>query len=362
MSKPRTTVKQHLAASWPFKFDVWRFYGASCLVLGALIISCARVQHSSTTLSQPNTPLVWPAAPEVARIAYFQSILRPADIGIKFSPFTRFGHWITGSEKGNEPLLKPFGLALDENDNICVTDTGANAVCYYDRAKKKWHRWTKLGDVRLVSPVAIAKRGGTLLVVDSALGRIIAFNEDGKVQFQITNHLGRPSGLVLLNDRLFVADAQRHVILVFGLDGAYLREFGKRGTGHGEFNFPTHLSADPKGNLFVTDSMNSRVQIFDVEGNYKGEIGNIGDSPGHFGRPKGVAVDSLGNVYVVDALFDNLQIFEHSGRLLLNFGETGAQPGQFWLANGIAITRQNEILVADSYNHRIQVFKYVGPL
>lgn len=336
------------------------------LVVGALgivmVTGCAARQRTPSTASAASTPKVWPAPPEVARISYVLSVVRPSDIGIKFSPFTRFGHWITGSEKGNEPLLKPFGLALDENDNICLTDTGSNAACYYDRAKKKWHRWTKIGDVRLVSPVAVAKQRETFFVADSALGRIIAFKEDGKISFQITNHLGRPSGLAILNDRLFVADAQRHAIAAFSLRGEFLREFGRRGIGHGEFNFPTHLAGDGHGNLFVTDSMNSRVQILDSEGNYKGEIGNIGDSPGHFGRPKGVAVDSLGSVYVLDGLFDNLQIFDRSGRLLLNFGETGGQPGQFWLANGIAITRANEILVADSYNHRIQVFKYVGPM
>jgi sugar lactone lactonase YvrE len=348
------------------KFDVWSFSGAWCLVFSALagvfVTACAAHQRTPATTSASSTPKVWPAPPEVARVSYVQTILRPADIGMKFSPFTRFGHWITGSEKGNEQLLKPFGLALDENDNICLTDTGANAVCYYDRAKKKWHRWTKIGDVHLTSPVAVAKRGGTLFVADSALGKVIAFKEDGKILFQITNHLGRPSGVAILNDKLFVADAQRHTIVVFNLRGDFQREFGRRGIDHGEFNFPTHLAVDGRGNLLVTDSMNARVQILDADGKYKGEIGNIGDSPGHFGRPKGSAVDSVGNVYVVDALFDNLQIFDHSGRLLLNFGETGAQPGQFWLANGIAITRENEILVADSYNHRIQVFKYVGPL
>jgi hypothetical protein len=348
------------------ELGIWCFSGAWSLVFGALagvlVAGCAAHQRTPATTAATSAPKVWPAPPEVARISYVQTILRPADIGMKFSAFTRFGHWITGSEKGNEPLSKPFGLALDENDNICLTDTGANAVCYYDRSKKKWHRWTKIGDVRLASPVALVKRGGTFFIADSALGRIIAFKEDGKASFQITNHLGRPAGLAIINDRLFVADAQRHAIVVFGLRGQYQREFGKRGIGQGEFNFPTHLAADGQGQLLVTDSMNSRVQILDAEGNYKGEIGNIGDSPGHFGRPKGAAVDRLGNVYVVDALFDNLQIFDHSGRLLLNFGETGGQPGQFWLANGIAITRENEILVADSYNHRIQVFKYVGPL
>src|SRR5882762_5906089 len=99
-------------------------FGAS-LELGALgvmiITGCAPTQHSRPT-NQVTAPLVWPAPPEAARISYVQSVLRPSDIGIKFSPFTRFGHWITGSEKGNEPLLKPFGLALDENDDICLTE------------------------------------------------------------------------------------------------------------------------------------------------------------------------------------------------------------------------------------------------
>src|SRR5215471_15718885 len=83
-----------------------------------IVASCAQVQHPPAMKSSPPAkPLVWPAPPEVARITYVQTIFRPADIGMKFSPFTRFGHWITGSEKGNEALLKPFGLALDDNDN-----------------------------------------------------------------------------------------------------------------------------------------------------------------------------------------------------------------------------------------------------
>ena len=354
------------SSSASFKFGVWSFSGAGSLVFGALagifVTGCAVHPRTPAITAAASASQVWPPPPEVARISYVQTILRPADIGMKFSAFTRLGHWITGSEKGNERLLKPFGLALDENDNICLTDTGANAVCYYDRAKKKWHRWTRIGDVHLTSPVAVAKRGGTFFVADSASGRVIAFKEDAKILFQVTNHLGRPSGVAILNDRLFVADSQRHTIVVFNLRGDFQREFGRRGIGHAEFNFPTHLAVDGQRNLLVTDSMNARVQVLDADGIYKGEIGNIGDSPGHFARPKGAAVDSFGNVYVLDALFDNLQIFDHSGRLLLNFGETGGQPGQFWLANGIAITRENEILVADSYNHRIQVFKYVGPM
>lgn len=362
----RTSIVGHEVTSPTVLLGVLTVPPPRSLNLFALLITsftlsaCHRV-HEPTTSGQPEA-VVWPASPEVARIAYVKSVVRPGDFGFRLSTFTRFGNWLAGTEKGNEPLLKPFGLALDENDNLCLTDTGANAVCYYDGAKRKWYRWTRVGRITFSSPVAVAKRGNTLFVVDSALGALVAFDaSNGKLLFRATNHLERPSGLTLLNGQLLVADSQRHRIIVFGLDGSFQREFGKRGVGHGEFNFPTHLAADSANNLYVTDSMNSRIQVLDDNGVFKTELGSIGDSPGRFGRPKGVAVDPAGRVYAVDALFDNVQIFSPDGKLLLNWGETGAHPGEFWLANGIVINRKNEIFVADSYNHRIQVFKYIGP-
>ena len=307
------------------------------------------------------SPLVWPPAPDVTRIVHVREVRGPADLGVRVSAFSRFGHWITGSGQRSETFVKPFGIALDEEDNLCLTDTGAGLVCYYDRAKKKWHKWDKIGKIQFVSPVSIAKKQGIFFVADSGLDSVIAFDETGRLLARITNHLERPSAVALINEQLFVADSQRHKVVVFDLSGQYHREFGRRGVGPGEFNFPTHLGADNQGSLYVTDSMNSRVQILDLEGHYKGQVGTIGDSTGKFGRPKGVAVDPLGHIYVLDALFDNLQIFDRSGQLLLNLGETGAQRGQFWLPNGIAISKSNEIFIADSYNRRLQVFKYVGP-
>jgi sugar lactone lactonase YvrE len=306
-------------------------------------------------------PIVWPDPPEPARIAFVQSVHRPADIGIKMSAFSRFGHWLTGSDKGNEPLSKPFGIALDEQDNLCLTDTGASVVCYYDKMKKKWSRWDKVGNFRFASPVAIAKRDGVFFVADSVRSCVVAFDQTGKLAFLATNHLERPSGLAILKDQIFVSDSQRHRVVIFDLRGGYRSEFGRRGVAPGEFNFPTHLSVDQQANLYVTDSMNCRVQILDENGNFKGKLGSIGDSPGHFGRPKGVAVDGFGHIYAMDALFDNLQVFDQAGRLLLNLGSSGSQPGEFWLPNGVAISRSNEIFTTDSYNHRIQIFKYVGP-
>jgi DNA-binding beta-propeller fold protein YncE len=307
-----------------------------------------------------STKLVWPPPPDAPRIRYVQSITRPLDVGVKPSGPARVWRWIVGNNPEKEFLSKPFGVAVDDLGNVCITDTGANTVCYFDRAKPAWRRWDKIGTLRFSSPVAVVKRGGVFYVADTGLERVIAFDESGKLLFQITERLERPAGLAFAGDRLLVVDSKRHAVLSFDASGKFLSEFGRRGTAPGDFNFPTHIAAGPAGNLFVTDSMNSRVQMLSPEGKFLAQIGSIGDSPGQFSRPKGVAVDPQGHVYVVDALFDNIQVFDREGRFLLTMGGSGQLPGQFWLANGIAVSAQNEIFVADAYNKRIQVFQYVG--
>jgi len=356
---PKFQAAKRQAVKRLVELGTWCLSGAWMLGLAIFIAGCSSTPKTSSTASAPTT-LVWPPSPDPARIAYVRSISRPADLGAKQSVFTRLGHLISGSDKGNETFIKPFGLGLDERDNLCLTDTGASTVCFFDSEKKKWWSWGQIGNLRFTAPVAVVKHQGIFYVADSALASVVAFNESGKLIVRITNHLERPSGLAVTGGQLFVADSARHCVAVFDLHGNFEREFGRRGLGQAQFNFPTHLAVDPKGNLLVTDSMNGRVQALDTQGAYKGEIGKIGDSAGQFSRPKGIAVDSLDRVYVVDGLFDNVQLFNPEGRLLLNVGEAGSQPGEFWLPNGIAVRRNGEILVADSYNHRIQIFKYVG--
>lgn len=328
------------------------------IALLLLLTGCSSVRSPSSASSSPLP--VWPAPPEPARIGYVRSFSTPVDFGAKSSTFARFGRWLTGSAKSSNALRKPFGLALDEEENLCLTDTGANCVCFYDRKARKWHSWERVGAVRFLSPVAVAKRNGTFFVADSTLGKVVVFGEDGKLRFQIEEPLERPCAVAISGNRLFVADSQRHKVCVFGLDGKFEKEFGARGAGKGQFNFPTHLATDQSGELYVTDSMNSRIQVFTADGVYQREIGKLGDSPGDFGRPKGIAVDTEGRLYAMDAAFDNLQIFESRGHLLLILGENGSAPGQFWLPNGVAITRDHEIFVTDSYNRRVQEFKYIG--
>lgn len=303
---------------------------------------------------------VWPPPPAEARIVFEREIARPADIGAKPPMLSRLADWITGSGRDRDKLEKPFGLCLDDAGNLLLTDMGANAVCLLDQAQRKWRRWESAGNIRFQSPVAVARSGATIFVADSALGKVIAFDESGRLQFEITQELERPCGLAVHGDKLFIADAQRHAVVVCDVRGKFLSKFGRRGAATGEFNFPTHVAVDAAGQVYVTDSLNHRIQVFDAAGGFRRAFGGAGDAPGYFSRPKGAAADAAGHVYVVDAVFDNVQIFDGQGRLLLNWGEGGSGPGEFWLPNAIAISRANEIYVADSHNHRIQVFRYTG--
>ena len=304
--------------------------------------------------------LVWPSPPDPARIAFTQCIQQPADAGARQSGVRRFANWFSGAAVGNEKLSKPFGIAVDDQGGLCLTDTGLNTVAWLDPSSKRWRQWDRVGDIRFSAPVAVAKNGSVLFVADSALGAVIAFGIDGKLRFRIDHDLERPSGLAIVGDRLWVTDVQRHCLVAFDLKGKFRSRFGKRGVGPGEFNFPTHAAADRDGRLYVTDSMNNRVQVFDSNGTFQAQIGSAGDASGYFGRPKGVAVDSFGHVYIADAAFDTIQIFDRTGAFLLSLGGSGSAPGEFWMPNGIAIDRENRIYVSDAYNRRVQVLRYVG--
>jgi DNA-binding beta-propeller fold protein YncE len=330
--------------------------GAPCLP-AALLLLLASV---AVLVGSTNPAPAWPPPPAEPCVVYVRDISRPADIGAKPSAVSRLANWITGVAQDKGKLDKPFGLSLDEAGNLLVTDTGANAVCFLELARKKWTRWETVGKTRFKSPVAVVHHGQTFFVADSALGKVIAFDEKGMLRFEIIHELERPSGLALLGDKLFIADSQRHQVVVCDVRGGFVSKFGRRGNGPGEFNFPTHVSADANGRVHVTDSLNNRIQVFDANGKFQRTFGSAGDGPGCFSRPKGVAADRAGHLYVVDAVFDNVQVFDEQGRLLLNWGEAGPDPGQFWLPNAIAVSRANEIYVADSYNHRIQVFRYTG--
>ena len=309
---------------------------------------------------EATAPQVWPPPPAVARVVMQACLTQPADLGAKPSLADRFLNLLTGTSRGREQFVRPFGIAVDEIGNLCLTDTGANVVWYFDRAQGRAARWDQIDHVRFVQPVAVAKAGGIIYVADAGLRQVVAFDEAGRLRFRLTDQFDRPVGLAMAGGQLYVVDSAAHGVFVFDPNGRKLGKFGQRGAGPGEFNFPTHVAVDGLGRVYVTDAMNARVQVFAADGRFLHGIGSLGDGSGHFSRPKGVAVDRLGQVYVADALFDNIQIFDPEGNFLLDLGSSGSAIGEFWLPSGIAVSHDDRIFIADTSNGRVQVLRYLG--
>jgi DNA-binding beta-propeller fold protein YncE len=97
-----------------------------------------------------------------------------------------------------------------------------------------------------------------------------------------------PSGVVVApNGDIFVADGHggdtNARIVRFSKDRAFLKTWGKKGSGPGELDTPHSIAMDSKGRLFVADRVNNRIQIFGQDGRFHRSIGST--SAGRAGSP-----------------------------------------------------------------------------
>lgn len=338
-----------------------RRFGTLALLLLALTAACSDTEP--TVAAAPRPDLVWPAAPEVARIKFLQTLSRPKDVGIRPGFFKSVVDFVKGMPERR--MSAPYGIHKTAGGRLYVVDTFHKAVEVFDTRDKKHYWFPKQPFEGFENPVGVAAdEAGRVYVSDSQAKVVHVFENHGRRYLKAIGRdvLQRPTGLAInhATGELLVADTLVGQIVVFDTGSLRVsRLIGRKGEKHRTFNFPTSVTVSAAGKVFVTDSMNFRVQMLAPDFGYLGSFGQAGDSPGHFSRPKGVAVDSDGHVYVVDALFDNVQIFDGRGRLLLAFGSPGAAPGQFWLPNEIFIDGQDRIYVSDAYNQRIQVFQYL---
>ncbi len=279
--------------------------------------------------------------------------------------FTKLIDFVAGRAEDKPELLRPYATTHDSQGRLLVADAGMRGVHIYDFEKHKYQFLKGAKGNAFESPIDVAcDAADNIYVSDSARARIYVFDSKGKFQRYIGGstqepRMLRPTGMALdkTAKQIYVTDTLRHQVLVLGLDGSLIRAIGKRGSGEGEFNFPTSLAL-VSGKLYVVDAMNFRIQTITPEGRFVRAFGQLGNQSGTLNRPKGIAADTDGHLYVVDALFETVQVFNTDGQLLYYFGSTGSKPGQFQLPTGISIDSRNIIYVADSYNRRVQVFRY----
>jgi len=65
-----------------------------------------------------------------------------------------------------------------------------------------------------------------------------------------------------------ILDPSGSRVLVFRSDGTYIREFGKKGQGPGEFQAPSEIAIGPDNHIWVFDAMTKFAALFDMQGNW----------------------------------------------------------------------------------------------
>ncbi len=334
----------------------------SMLCMAVLLNACTG-QGIATVKQDTDEQLVWPLAPNKPRIEYLGSLTHPDDLGITKGFMDKLKDLALG-EKDNGMVL-PMAVVENSVKQLYVADPGVKAVHRFDRKNGRYDAIKRRGGGDFESPVSLAADSdGKVYITDSELGQVfvVAADEKEAVALQLEEDFIRPTGIAIdkSNGWIYIVDTGLHAISIFNPNLSLLKKFGHRGSGDGEFNFPTHIWLTRNRELLVTDSLNFRIQLLDRHGNYLNQFGIPGNAAGTLSRPKGVAQDSYDHTYVVDSLFHNVQLFDASGSVLMHFGQQGSQAGEFWLPVGIYISENDTIYICDSYNKRVQLFQYIG--
>jgi sugar lactone lactonase YvrE len=302
--------------------------------------------------------------------------------------------WAGARGRGLVPPYEAYANAIPRRAFLAATGVGflgalADLNCFAadslppPRFVLEWgKRGTATGEFSPNVGLAIGKND-EIYTSEFVNHRIQRFTTDGKFlsAFDVQPHAG---GIAVdAAGNVYVGHWNDNKVAAYSPTGKLVREWGRKGTGDGEFQLPGSVAIGPDGLVYVPDQGNSRVQKFTTDGKFVAKWGSHGKAPGQFGGnvgvgsrfagPQFVAFDSAGNVYATDADLKRVQKFTPDGKLLAHWGSGGSEPGGFGPPplqrngkpatmggpTGICVDRLNRVWVSAT-NSRVQQFTNDG--
>src|SRR6201996_7102207 len=249
-------------------------------------------------------------------------------------------------------------VKIDRHDNIWVTDKGSDMVI----------KFTPEGRVAMVfgrKQEASDEETAPLKHPNPPLPA-----EPGRFR-QVTDVAWDAAGNTYISDGYInsrVAKVDR--------DGNWIKSWGERGTGPGQFHTPHSIALDAHDNVYVADRSNRRIQVFDTEGTFLRQFTidvpvppdarpAIGNMPGEAdiaagtfapGSPWAICISPGPNqvLYSADAFPGRIYKLSLDGKVLGVLGKSGKQPKQFGWIHEMACPADNVLFVAELLNWRIQ--------
>jgi len=213
----------------------------------------------------------------------------------------------------------PCGVTWLPDGTLAVADTHRSTVTFFDREGTVVSHFGELGagPGQFIYPQRIdVAPDGRLAVTEygvSTGNRAQVFTADG--QFLRTfggpdakdGGLGRPMGIVRMDDDSYVVADQLAGLQRFGPGGASLGRFAPEAVADG--SMPYGLTRNPEGDLFVACMAEHSLVRISPAGRLLGRFGGPGADPGLFREPWDVAWHA-GYLYVADRMNHRVQRFD----------------------------------------------------
>lgn len=182
--------------------------------------------------------------------------------------------WVAAGPDGLIYLLQRG----DKADPIVVIDRGGKVV-------RSW------GKGMFVTPHAIrVDARGNVWTTDAASSMVYKFSPHGETLLRIEvggqptpcgNFCSTTDIAFAADGHLLIADGYRNArVLEYTAEGKKVREWGRAGSGPGEFRLPHSIQIDAAGVIYVADRENGRIQRFTREGAFLGEWNQYGKTFG----------------------------------------------------------------------------------
>ena len=279
----------------------------------------------------------------------------PFEVQVKprqFRPVLSFG----------EQIFKyPWGVAVNEQDEIAVSDVGNDKIHLFKRdgthLKSFGGKGAQHGQFNW--PSGTAYHGDNIIVAEQSNHRVQVLSRQGGYlrhfggEGSLDHQLNFPAGLYINSDRnIIVADRVNKLIKIFSADGQFLNKLGTEGC----FTEPFHCIQHDNC-LIVSDKGDHSVKCFDRKGNFLYKVGKKGNADGEFNSPHCLSMNKAGRLMVCDCENHRIQVFDLSGKFVAKFGTEGSGMGKFNLPVSAAVLSDGKIVVSDLRNSRIQIFE-----
>jgi DNA-binding beta-propeller fold protein YncE len=249
-------------------------------------------------------------------------------------------------------------VATDSADRVHVFHRGKKPIVVFDAGGKYLRSW---GDDLVKNAHGLrVDRDDNVWITDLAHHQVMKFDPNGKLLLTLgkkdspgesKEQFNKPADVAFgAAGEIYVADGYGNSRVVkFSKDGKYLKEWGKKGTGEGEFNLPHAVRTDDRGQVYVGDRENNRVQVFDADGKFLAQWKDTG-------APFGLFLTRDRQMLLADGRADVAKVLDLDGKALGRWGEKGTAAGQFDVPHSICMDSKGAVYVGEVDGRRVQKF------